>query len=457
MSGRWTGDNSKGMKNVTVFGAARSGVAAANFLAARGTTVTITDVARGEDLPLSGELHPDVLQRFGSHPADVIEGIDAIVLSPGIPRSIEILREAEGRGIPIISEIELAFRNLKGRVVGITGSNGKSTTTALVGEILAAAGRDPVVAGNIGDPLIANIGDEERDYVVELSSFQLESVDTFRANVAVLLNITPDHMERYGTLDDYVSAKRRVFSNQRPGDTAIINADDPLAATSLSEGRVWRFSATSEQEPGAWFDGVDLVMTTGAAESRIARSSLRIRGKVNVENALAAWLVARALGIDDEHVRSAFASFDGLPHRMALVSERNGVTWINDSKGTNVDATLKALEGMPDGVVLLILGGKDKNGEFNRLREVVARKARLVLTIGSASEKIEAALRGSSEIVACDRMDRAVAVAGERAREGDVVLLSPACASFDQYGGFEERGRDFERLVGERVNVRTET
>jgi UDP-N-acetylmuramoylalanine--D-glutamate ligase len=435
------------MRKVAVFGSGKSGVAAANFLVRRGDAVVVTDAAPEEKLPLAASLDARVERRLGGHPPEVLEGTELIVLSPGIPADIPPLREAASRGIPVISEIELAFRHLKGTVVAITGSNGKSTTTALIGAILRQAGRDPVVAGNIGDPLIAAVSDEPRHYVVELSSFQLETVESFRANVALLLNITPDHLDRYASMDDYAAAKYRVFRNQTADDTAIVNAEDARTNAPVTKARVLRFSSAKELGEGAFLRGADLVLRGPGRLETIPRSALRLPGTANAENALAAWLAADACGVGTADVRAALESFEGLPHRMVLARERGGVKWINDSKGTNVDASLKSLEGMDDGRVILILGGKDKKGEFERLRDLVARKARAVLTIGAAAERIGAALEGTAPIVPVETMDRAVAWARENARPGDTVLLSPACASFDQYDNFEHRGRHFEELV----------
>jgi UDP-N-acetylmuramoylalanine--D-glutamate ligase len=430
-----------------VFGAGKSGVAAANLLAAREERVVITDSQPASAIALADSIDPRVECAFGGHPASLLDDTAEIVLSPGIPRTIPILVEAERRGIAVIAEIELASRYMRGRITAITGSNGKSTTTALIGAILDAAAMRPVVAGNIGEPLSAAIDDAERDYVIELSSFQLETVSRFRANVALLLNITPDHMDRYATLDDYAAAKHRVFRNQRAVDCAVVNADDARTTSPATEAEVWRFSSTRRVVPGAWFDGTDLVLDTGAGESRIARSQLRIEGTANVENALAAWLAARRLGAGDDAVARAFGSFAGLPHRMVLVRELDGVKWINDSKGTNVDATLKSLEGMPDSSVFLILGGKDKAGEFERLAPLVRAKAKAVLTIGHAAPKVEAKLAGAAPIVSCGDMRGAIDYGTKHATRGDVVLLSPACASFDQFNNFEHRGEVFEEMV----------
>ncbi len=429
-----------------VIGAGKSGVASANFLAARGEEVVLNDSAKEPSLLIA--LDERVERAFGRDDESLLEHVKEIVVSPGVPLTIPLLVQASMLAIPVIGEIELASRYLQGTVIAITGSNGKSTTTALIGEILKVAGRQPIVAGNIGEPLIGVVDFEKpRTYVLELSSFQLETVDTFHANVALLLNITPDHMDRYASFDAYAAAKYRIFRNQESGDTAIVNASERRETPRDTRARFWRFSSTQHVDDGAFVDGDDLVMAVGGEERRIPRTSLKLQGQANAENALAAWLAARAVGVDDMDVQIAFGTFSGLPHRMVLVRELDGVTYINDSKGTNVDATLKSLEGFGGSSVILILGGKDKAGEFERMRDLVTAKARTVLTIGKAAERIAEALKGSSEIVSAENMSNAVQWAREHAKAGDTVLLSPACASFDQYRNFEHRGEHFEELV----------
>lgn len=431
-----------------VIGAGKSGVAAANFLAARGEAVLLTDANAAPELPYP--LHGAVGRAFGHQDAALLDGVGMIVLSPGVPRTIPLLQQVEVTPIPLIGEIELAYRHMPqgATIVAVTGSNGKSTTTALIGEILKIDGRQPIVAGNIGEPFIAALDTERpRTYVLELSSFQLESVDTFRADVALLLNVTPDHMDRYPTFDAYAAAKYRIFRNQEPHDVAIVNASDRRGAPRESKAKLRRFSASRPVDEGAFADGADLVLRHDGNERRIPRASLKLEGAANVENALAAWLAARAVGVDDVSVQIAFGSFSGLPHRMVLVRELDGVRWINDSKGTNVDATLKSLESFPPASVWLILGGKDKAGEFERMRKLVSEKTRAVLTIGAAAGRIASALDGAATIIAAGDMQRAVAHACEHAKTGDIVLLSPACASFDQYRNFEHRGEHFEELV----------
>ncbi|HEX8155051.1 MAG TPA: UDP-N-acetylmuramoyl-L-alanine--D-glutamate ligase, partial [Thermoanaerobaculia bacterium] len=385
---------------------------------------------------------------FGHQDEQVLGNVSSIVLSPGVPRTIPLLQRAAALSIPIIGEIELAYRHLKGHVIAITGSNGKSTTTALIGEILRVAGRQPIVAGNIGDPLISAIDFERpRTYVLELSSFQLESIETFHANVALLLNITPDHMDRYPNFDAYAAAKFRIFANQESGDIAITNASDRRTESRGSAAKHWKFSAARRVDCGAYLDGDELVLNVDGTARRIPRASLKLQGQANVENALAAWLAARAVGVDDMDVQIAFGTFAGLPHRMVLVRELDGVRYVNDSKGTNVDATLASLQGFDPGSVILILGGKDKAGEFERMRDLVQAKARTVLTIGMAADRIAEALEGAAAIVPAGDMQHAIEWARANAKPGETVLLSPACASFDQYRNFGHRGEHFEELV----------
>jgi UDP-N-acetylmuramoylalanine--D-glutamate ligase len=431
-----------------VIGAGKSGVAAANFLAARGDEVVLTD--RNEKPELPYKLDSRVHRAFGVHDLSLLDGVSSIVVSPGVPLGGPLLSAAAAQNIPAIGEIELAYREVPAgsTIIAITGSNGKSTTTALIGEILKVAGRQPIVAGNIGEPFIRALDREKpRIYVLELSSFQLESVDTFHANIALLLNVTPDHMDRYPSFDAYAAAKYRVFRNRETSDIAIVNAVDRRQTPRDAPMRVWRFSASKRVDEGAFLDGDALVLRLGGNERRIPRASLKLQGTPNVENALAAWLAARAAGVDDVDVQIAFGTFAGLPHRMVLVREVDGVQWINDSKGTNVDATLKSLESFAPSSVWLILGGKDKAGEFERMRDLIKEKTRGVLTIGEASDRIAGALNGSANLVPASDMDHAVRYARENAQSGETVLLSPACASFDQYRNFEHRGEHFEELV----------
>jgi UDP-N-acetylmuramoylalanine--D-glutamate ligase len=436
-----------------VFGLARSGRAALEVLARRGVDVVATDRKTVEEL---GELpaFPRVSYVLGEHPDSVLDSCDLVVVSPGIPLSLPIFDAARARAIPVISEVELASRLLPGTVVGITGTNGKSTTTALAAALLKDAGRDAVACGNLGTPWISFALDEappNRVYVVELSSFQLEGVRRFAPDVAVHLNLTPDHLDRYRSLDDYGAAKARIFESQREAQAAILNADDPLVARIRPRARRFEFSRQRKLERGAWLeDALFLARTPNGPRVVARREDLALAGAHNVENALAALCATLLLGVTPESAAQTLRSFRGLPHRTALVRQRAGVSWYNDSKGTNVDATLKSLEGFPDNRVLLIAGGKEKGDDFSRLAPLVARKAFVVLTIGAAGEAIARATEAGAPDVGVVRavvLDTAVEKAAELARPGDVVLLSPACASFDQFRNFEHRGEVFEGLV----------
>lgn len=440
-----------------VFGLAKSGKATVRALLERGVRVVATDSAAAEALGTlpTGDALSFVL---GGHPASLLEGVDLCVISPGVPMSIPALDAARASGIPVIAEVELASRLVSGLVVGITGTNGKSTTTALTAALLSDAGRDAVACGNFGTPWIeyalgaaASTAPPapSRVWVVELSSFQLEGLRRLAPDVAVHLNLTPDHLDRYRSVDDYGAAKARIFESQNEAQVAVLNADDPLVARIRTRARRLLFSRAHALEAGAWLkDGVFLADAAGTGPRVYARrEDLLLPGSHNVENALAALAATIPLGVTPESAVRTFRTFKGLRHRTALVRTRNGVAFYNDSKGTNVDATLKSLEGFADGSVFLILGGKDKGDDFRRLLPLASRKVRKVLAIGKAGPAVMKAL---SDGVACEEagtIARAVEVAASEGRSGDVVLLSPACASFDQFRNFEHRGEAFEELV----------
>ena len=437
-----------------VFGLARSGRAALEVLARRGVDVVATDRKTVEELGNGLPTLPGVTYELGGHPDSVLDGCDLVVVSPGIPLALPIFDAARARAIPVISEVELASRLLPGTVVGITGTNGKSTTTALSAALLKDAGRDAVACGNLGTPWISfALGEPppNRVFVVELSSFQLEGVRRFAPDVAVHLNLTPDHLDRYRSLDDYGAAKARIFENQRDAQAAVLNADDPLVSRIRPRARRFEFSRKGRVERGAWLeDGLFLARTTNGPRILAKREDLALAGAHNVENALAALGATALLGVTPESVQATLKSFRGLPHRTALVRQRAGVSYYNDSKGTNIDATLKSLEGFPDNRVLLIAGGKDKGDDFSRLAPLVAQKAFVVLTIGAAGNSVARAVEAGAPdvgVVRAETLENAVKDAAGLARPGDVVLLSPACASFDQFKNFEHRGETFETLV----------
>jgi UDP-N-acetylmuramoylalanine--D-glutamate ligase len=440
------------LSRVAVLGLARSGLASVEALLARGVEVVASDLRA--EVPGLG-VCDGLIPVLGSHPESLLRGVQLVVLSPGIPRTAPIVDSALARAIPVVSEIELASRLLPGVVVGITGTNGKSTTTALAAALLNDAEIEAVACGNLGTPWIAaaaavaDLPVPTRVWVVELSSFQLETVRRFAPDVAVHLNLTPDHLDRYRSLDDYGAAKARIFESQQEAQIAVLNADDPLVARIAPRARRFEFSRSRKTELGAWTDGDDVVAdVAGSGPTRIlGRGELSLPGTHNLENALAALAAVLPLGVSPQSAARTLRNFKGLRHRTELVRVRSGVAWYNDSKGTNVDATMKSLEGFPDSRVFLVLGGKDKGDDFGRLLPLAKRKVRRILAIGKAAGAVETALGGEVALSRAGTLEAAVAEAARDAARGDIVLLSPACASFDQFRDFEHRGDVFESLV----------
>ena len=445
-------------KRVLVVGLGKSGVASALFLKARGALVTVSDAKAPEQL---GEEIPCLLDHgiaveTGGHGERTFQGQDLIVVSPGVPASTPSLVQARALGELVIGEIELAARFLPGPVVAITGSNGKTTTTTLVGEILAAGGVRAVVGGNIGTPAISLVGQATREtlVVLEVSSFQLETIQTFRPKIAVVLNITPDHLDRHHTLAAYVDAKARIFENQQADDFAVLNKDDPAteALASRTRAQVFWFSRSQEVERGAsiargapqkdqivfrGFDGLQEIMPV---------SEIPLKGAHNVENVLAGVCAGILMGCDPHAIRTAVRAFKAVEHRLEYVDSILGVEYYNDSKATNVDATIKALESFPANIHL-ILGGKDKDSDYTALNDLLRSRVKRVYTIGAAAEKIESQIKDTTEIVRAETLERAVRNAAASAQSGDIVLLAPACASFDQFKNYEHRGRVFKEAV----------
>jgi UDP-N-acetylmuramoylalanine--D-glutamate ligase len=439
-------------KRVLVVGLARTGVAASIFCADRGALVTATD-SRGEsDLgeTVAKLKETGVTVELGSHREKTFLEQDLIVPSPGVPADEPHLQAARAKGVTIWSEIELAYRFTKGRLIGITGSNGKTTTTSLVEHILRSAGMRTILAGNIGTPLIGCVDamTDSTCTVVELSSFQLELVDTFRPNIGVFLNLTPDHLDRHHTMEAYGAAKARLFENQTADDAAVLNADDPPStAYAPSLPRVYWFSRKKRVAQGAYVRGQEIVFRhDGAEEVLLKLEDIPLAGSHNVENVLAASAAARLAGAAAKAIAKGVQSFAGVEHRLEFVSEIGGVRYYNDSKATNVDATLKAIDAFP-GRILVILGGKDKGSDYTVLQKPLREKAILALLIGAAAEKIEKQISGSVALERAETLERAVETASHAARRGDVVLLAPACASFDQFQNYEHRGRVFKDLV----------
>ncbi len=441
-------------KRVLVVGLGKSGVAAARFLKGHGARVTVSDTRSAASIAeLAPLLDEGIMVEAGSHGLLTFRRQDLIVVSPGVSPAVPELRRVRSLGMHIIGELELGMLFLEGETLAITGSNGKTTTTALVGEIFAASGRPTLVGGNIGRPVSAMVGEStpETWNILEASSFQLETIETFRPRIAVVLNITPDHLDRHGSFENYVAAKARITENQKGDDFLVLNAEN--AQTQLlaagSRAQIFWFSPRRQVKQGTFVHGESIYFrpAEGAApEPVMPVTEIPLAGAHNVENVLAAVCAARLAGIPAEVIRRAVGAFKAVEHRLELVRELNGVRYFNDSKATNMDATAKALAAFPQGIHL-ILGGKDKDSDYSTLLPLLHERAKTVITIGSAAEKIEMHLAGFPKIERTETLDRAVAYAYTKGEPGDVVLLSPACASFDQFENFEVRGRAFKQLV----------
>ncbi|MGH9731350.1 MAG: UDP-N-acetylmuramoyl-L-alanine--D-glutamate ligase, partial [Candidatus Acidiferrales bacterium] len=391
-----------------------------------------------------------VALELGGHNPETFVNQDLIIVSPGVPAKMPPLQLARNRGIPVWSEIELAWRLMRGKLVAITGSNGKTTTTALVGHILQSAKIPVLIGGNIGTPLLAKVeaSSDSTVTVAEVSSFQLETIEAFRPDVGVLLNLTPDHIDRHGSFEEYARAKQRLFENMLDRDAAVLNADDPeVARRGPARGQVFWFSRQKRLAAGTFVRGEQILFRReGSEEVLMRRADIPLRGEHNLENVLAASTAAILAGAPVGAIAAAVRTFPGVEHRLEYVTEIKGVAFYNDSKATNVDATLKAIEAFP-GSLFVILGGKDKGSPYAPLREPLRGKAKRVLLIGAAADKIREELEGSAAMEHAGTLDRAVALAFEEAVPGDTVLLAPACASFDQFENFEQRGRAFKEIV----------
>jgi UDP-N-acetylmuramoylalanine--D-glutamate ligase len=440
-------------KRVLVVGLGRSGVAAAVFLKEQGARVTVSDTKTEAELQkeIPALLDRGISLEAGRHGERTFRDQDLIVVSPGVPSDQPQLQQARALGIPVIGEVELACRFLKGKVIAITGSNGKTTTTTLVGEILRKSGKPALVGGNIGTPVISLAGQTSPEslLVLEISSFQLETIERFRPWIAAILNITPDHLDRHHTFEAYVDAKARIFENQQAGDFAVLNADDPASAglKNRSKGIVHWFSRRQVVENGAYVKNDRIVFLSAGKEIAILPvSDIQLKGAHNLENVLAAVCVTMLAGCEPEQVRRAVAEFQGVEHRLELVATVDGVAFYNDSKATNVDATMKALESFPHNIHL-ILGGKDKGSDYTVLNPLLRQRTKAAYLIGAAADKIKSHIQGATRIVHSGALDRAVRQAFEAAASGDIVLLAPACASFDQFENYEQRGRVFKELV----------
>jgi UDP-N-acetylmuramoylalanine--D-glutamate ligase len=440
-------------KRVLVVGLGKSGVASALFLKSRGAQVTVSDTKseaelRDEILLL---LEHGVTVETGGHGDRTFRGQDLIVVSPGVPFDAPQLAQARNLGESVIGEVELAARFLRGPIIAITGANGKTTTTSLAGEILAAGKIPTVVGGNIGTPAISFVDQAGAAtwIVLEVSSFQLETIVEFRPRIAVILNITPDHLDRHKTFENYVDAKARIFENQRADDFIVLNADDHTTAglSPRTHSQLFWFSRKKEIERGTFVRGVHVHFRDGQSEHEIMPlAEVPLKGAHNLENVLAGVSIGMLAGCEPEQIREGVRNFKAVEHRLEFVGSIAGVDYYNDSKATNVDATIKALESFPANVHL-ILGGKDKGGDYSVLHDLLRQRVKRVYTIGAAAAKIESQIQAVAEIDHAETLENAVRRASEFAVAGDVVLLAPACASFDQFQSYEHRGRVFKETV----------
>lgn len=451
---------------VTVLGLARSGIAACRLLQEAGARVTVADRKEAEQLTavLDTIDRTQVQVKVGSDYESSLNEADLVVISPGVPYRMEALERARRRGVKVVGELDLASRFVTAPMLAVTGTNGKSTTVTLIGKMLAEQGKRAFVGGNLGTALSeaarATLQAKKQgrpnpyDYlVVEVSSFQLETIDRFHPWIASILNVTVDHQDRYDSIDEYLAAKRRIFENQTERDYALFNLDDSRVAALRSGVRAKRlgFSRTQrvgpEMDGGTFLEGDRIVTTVTGAKQDICRpNEIRMLGHHNVENVMAAATYAALWGCPEDIIRRVVSTFPGLEHALELVRERQGVRFVNDSKGTNVDATLKALEGI-DEPIWLIAGGRDKGGDFSRLTEAVRRKVKQVVLIGEAAPLIKNAWSGATAISEASSMREAVEQAAQGASSGEVVLMSPACASFDMFQDYQDRGRQFKAAV----------
>jgi len=439
-------------KRVLVVGLGKSGVASALFLKARGARVTVSDAKPQDQFKeeIPALLDQGIAVETGGHGERTFREQDLIVVSPGVPVDAPPLTQARALGETVIGEIELAAQFFPGRIVAITGSNGKTTTTTLTGEILTAGGLPTVVGGNIGTPAISLVENAAADTVavLEVSSFQLETIQTFHPHIAVVLNVTPDHLDRHRTFAAYVDAKARIFENQDGNDFAVLNADDPTCVklAARTRAQVFWFSRKKEVKQGAFAqDGRILFRDNAGQRETMLVAEISLKGGHNVENALAAVCTGALMGCEPAKIRQTVRNFKAVEHRLEFVANLAGVEYYNDSKATNVDATIKALESFPANIHL-ILGGKDKGSDYTVLNDLLRQRVKRVYTIGAAAEKIESQIKGI-EVIHAGTLENAVQKASRAAQTGDIVLLAPACASFDQFKSYEHRGATFKEIV----------
>lgn len=438
-------------QKVLVIGAARSGFASAAFLARQGNQVILTDMKQPEDVSELEQMGVSFI--WGIQPNLAELNPDYLVVSPGVPLTISPIQYAKEHGIPVIGELELAYRNCKAPFIAITGTNGKTTTTTLTGELLKRTGKRVLVGGNIGDPLIRCVQElNENDVVVaEVSSFQLETVDRFSPHLALMINLTPDHLDRHGTMEQYLACKANIFVNQKETDYLILNYDDEMlrAQAEKSKGNVLFFSQQHILQKGVYLENGTVMLALDGISRPICRENeIAIKGKHNLENAMGAILLAYLSGVSVEEIRSVLMTFPGVAHRLEPVRVYQDVQYINDSKGTNPDATIKAIEAYQEPIILL-LGGKNKGSDFTQLALQVKARVKKVVVLGEAKDIIVKALEcvGFDDYIEANSFEEAVKTAAHIAEPGDIVLLSPACASWDMFHSYEERGDLFKQIV----------
>jgi UDP-N-acetylmuramoylalanine--D-glutamate ligase len=446
-------------KKIVVVGLGKTGVALSRFLTGQGARVTVTDQAQEKDLvDAIDEIRPmGVNMQLGGHHEKAFETCDLVVISPGVPMTLPHLKYAQDRGVPVIGEIELASRFISEPMIAVTGTNGKTTTTTMIGHMLKHSGLSVFVGGNIGTPLISYLESPEKADVIliEISSFQLDTIKTFRPSIGAFLNVSRDHMDRYESFDHYLKSKLRIFENQTSEDAAIINASDPHLYSACNDicSKKWFFGSVETpfdatgnylqmdvNTKKATFFGVD------GRRSLFDLTQMHLKGRHNLENASAAIMTSIAAGASHKIIQKVLNEFKGLPHRMETIRTLNGIQFVNDSKATNVDATIKAIESFTKPLIL-IMGGRDKEDDFSTLKNALENRVKLILLMGEAKHNILKQLQGASSIKLVDSMDKAVFTAFNRAKPGDVVLLAPACASFDMFDSYAHRGDVFRKAV----------
>jgi len=436
-------------KTVLIIGLGRTGESVARRVLAHGGHVRIAD--SHADAVAAAHTQFDVEIRSDDAADGLLRGVQLVIPSPGVPATHPLLREAVRRRVAVQSEIELAYRLLTCPVVAVTGTNGKSTTTALLGEMIRQSGQETFTGGNLGTPLIDAVGTACAVAVAEISSFQLEWVEQFRPQIGVFLNLSEDHLDRHGSFEQYGRTKRRLFARQRQSDWVVMNRDNARVQALCHglPGRLFSFGwtpVTGDKSEGTWVEAETLVLRHAGRERHYAIDDIQLRGRHNIANVMAAVSAATLWGVPPAVIQTVFASFTGLPHRLELVAEKNGVAYINDSKGTNIDAVVQSLNSFSEPVILLA-GGVEKGGDYRPLREVVQTKVKKLILFGQAQRSLYAALGQDTETLLVDALDEAVQAAHRGARAGDIVLLSPACASFDQFQNYAHRGKAFRSYV----------